>query len=167
MSKIYLKTDQKFKNHIELLRYFYRDRQADVTYKNKECTKIQCEPDRLRSFDDLYYLCKTYFPTITYKTVFKTLLRLYYSSNSYEYTYQLANCLAMRRIRYYIVVTLSKNCAEGVLRRAINQSIYYYDQPKLGSLYSWEELFSMLGLNSRNEIVEYLVKDYKNRIKIN
>lgn len=80
--KIYLKTDIKFKNIVELLKfgfdyetnrgYFARTYSSqDYGYNNIQCREAS------RSFRDLLALCKTYFPNTTEKKLLSALIYLY------------------------------------------------------------------------------------------
>ena len=43
------------------------------TYKNKECTTIQCYLGNHRSFDEIVIICQTYYKNVTPRFVAKTL----------------------------------------------------------------------------------------------
>ena len=49
-----------------------------ATYSDIECDvkNMQCLPGKSRSFTDMYYLTKTYFPTLTEKTFTKKLVEV-------------------------------------------------------------------------------------------
>lgn len=74
MDKIYIQTDKRPKTVRELLRKLYsieivynKVKRATSTYSNKECTILQCGPEKNRSFRDVYALCKTYFHNVSEK----------------------------------------------------------------------------------------------------
>ncbi len=47
-----------------------------ATYKDKNCTVLQCEQDKWRSFDDVLRCVKTYFPEVDEKELVTILLTL-------------------------------------------------------------------------------------------
>jgi hypothetical protein len=47
-----------------------------TTYSDKECKIIQCGLGRRRSLEDLFTCVKTYFPSVTLKTLMKELVSL-------------------------------------------------------------------------------------------
>jgi hypothetical protein len=146
--KIYLKLDKKPKNIAEILTLFWKSFGSVKTFHDKECTKIQCGFNKGRSFDDLYYCCKTYFPNVTPKKVFHELV-IYNLNNKIFYP---SNCSTIGKIKI--------NFAEykNVKHMWINiyeKSICYN---KYNSIWSWEELFKMLNIKNDEELTKYREK---------
>ncbi len=99
---IYIKTEKEPENFKELLLMFFSleltsDRISTVTsYFDKECTKEQCQENKMRSFDDILELAQTYFPEITPKEVFHELITLdMKSTNGRKYFPHLGCCGTM------------------------------------------------------------------------
>lgn len=122
------------------------------TYKDEKCTDIQCAAGKYRSFDDILVTVQTYFPECTPKELLHVLLLHKISinrpnGNTRTYTPMLAACSTMRRIRIYY---------------DLYPPVYYLsDVEKYNSIYSWQELLSMLGLTTKQEIIDYIKKHEK------
>jgi hypothetical protein len=118
------------------------------TYANKECTIVQCTMNRMRSFDDIYDIVKTYFPIVTPKSVMHKLLSLNIKGSNGKNSYiELSNCGGMGKIR--VLYNLYQNISD-------YKRVYKYD-----SKYSWDDLVSMLGINNDNELNKYIKKHRK------
>lgn len=150
MSKIYIKVDKRPKNVKQLLEIFYDSnsipRYGNVykglnTYFDKECTKVQCITGKYRSFDDLFYLCQTYFPIVTPRKVLFELLNIKFSSPGTKI--QCHNCSGMRRIRI-----IPYNCNIQSYSNIIEN--YKYD-----SKWSWKELLSMININNQEDLLNF------------
>lgn len=73
-----------------------------VTYRDKECTRIQCEAGRMRSFDDLLTCVNTYYDKITPKDLFHELITLELKNrNNIKLSYSFACCHTMNRVRIW------------------------------------------------------------------
>lgn len=116
-----------------------------ATWYNPECTQLQCDINKWRSFDDVYYLVRTYFPTVTPKKLIHELLVLYLNDTTKRYILMGA-CGGMGRIRiiYY------------------NTPRTGYDTNKYSSVYSWPELLAMLDIKKQADLQAYLDKHTKN-----
>lgn len=68
---IYLKLDNKPTTFSELLLELYGERSYSkcYTYKDEECTVIQCSAGSYRSVDEIFEIARTYFPEITFQEV--------------------------------------------------------------------------------------------------
>jgi hypothetical protein len=76
---IYLKLDKEHNSFMELLNILY-DRTCSSTslcptYTDKECTEVECYESRMRSFQALFEIARTYYPTITINEFYEYLLK--------------------------------------------------------------------------------------------
>lgn len=78
-----------------------------ATYKNIKCTEIQCYTSKNRSFKDIYYLCKTYFPNITKKRVLMELCCLYLPQ--FKVNIKTCNTIDDCRFVYQKIENINKN----------------------------------------------------------
>lgn len=137
-----------------------------ITYSDKECKIVQTYNNKMRSYDDLYCLIKTYYPLATIKSVFLHLLKynggfkiiggnmhvVYPSFSScgtmqrvrltYGYCYlgPIDNKFEIINIKYYTNSILSLN--------AIKSAYTYY------SAYSWKELLEISGITTQEQLNE-------------
>ncbi len=81
---IYLKLDKEPTSFTEVLDLLYDKAHPTTlcpTYIDKECTNIECDANRRRSFQALFEIARTYFPTITmsefYESLYKKGLRFW------------------------------------------------------------------------------------------
>lgn len=88
----------------EFLNKFYQENpynsyilMASETYSDKECTKLQCVENKLRSYDDLFELIKTYYPSYTRKKL--TLLLIKSNFNNKIIGGYFGSCAWMNKIR--------------------------------------------------------------------
>jgi hypothetical protein len=153
-TKIYLKLDKRPKNVDEVLKLFWNKYGSNETFHDKECTKQQCGSNKGRSFDDLYYCCKTYFPNVTVKKVFHEVV--IYNLNNKVFAFM--NCSGIRKIKliaypYQLIINSFGN-------------IYKHDcdVKKYDSIWSWKELHSMLDIKSNNDLTNYR-KKYNVKLK--
>jgi len=159
--KIYVKTQEKFKNHKELIKFLFKIYTTNgfpETYSNKECTVLQCEANKMRSFDNIYYIVKTYFPIISHKTVFKTLLLCRRKSGNYYNYPNLGCCGTMRRIRFTFAYDTEANFPKTLHHSILNIQSYE-------SLWSWGDLASSIGITTIESINEFF-KNNKNNLII-
>lgn len=120
---------------------------ARPTYFDKECTKIHCLSNRMRSFDDILAVAQTYFPKVTPKSLMHRLLTLNIFRENRYYKCQLAYCGTMRKIRFLPYRDLSIN--------NINA--------RGESTNTWKELLAMLNLKPNpHDINRYIEKHRKN-----
>lgn len=141
---------------------------AKATYTDKECVeRKQCDSGRMRSFDDILIVTKTYYPSITPKklfhilltTIFKIKCQIYdYKTGKYDYQdryycLQMSNCGTMRRIRVWYNISLNFS----------SQTKYDYlkNIAKYNSKYSWIDLTNMLDIKSNEELINYIEKHKK------
>lgn len=137
---------------------------AKATYKNKACEgNSHCPRGRMRSFDDILELTKTYYPSITPKKLFHIILTTSWKSQYLTYDWlterrkvtdiiiypQYGNCGTMRRIR--LVYGHGKHNAYNSICNI----------GKYGSKYSWKDLYLMLKINSQAELNAYIEKHQK------
>jgi hypothetical protein len=151
------------------LRSTYRLR-TSATYSDSKCTLLHCTEGRMRSYDDLYLLVKTYYPKIAHKRLIRILLTKIYSyeilvdvSKGIKVPYytpaSLYNCSTMRRIR--LTYSGARNTAEGTI------PIWGGPMDKYDSKYSWEDLFKLANIPCSNttEYTDY-IKKYMNKHKV-
>jgi hypothetical protein len=75
---IYLKLDKEPSSFIEVLDVLYNKAHPTTlcpTYIDKECTNIECDADKMRSFQALFEIARTYFPTITMSDFYESLYK--------------------------------------------------------------------------------------------
>lgn len=151
-TKIYLKLDKRPKNVADVLQLLFvrNDSIMDIsdskkTYKDKDCKIEQCKEGKYRSMDDIYYLCKTYFPNVTVKKVMHELL-MFKSGDKYK-AIQFYTCGTMKKLR---VIPMSYTTYDESIRCS-----------KYDSQWSWKELFSLVGINSQNDLINYTNKHKK------
>ena len=113
----------------------------------------QCKKNKMRSFDDIWILADTYMPGIDVKDIFKGLLL--FGVEDYEIKRNIirksfSNCSTMKRIRY----TNSFS--------SIDTALHSIDCNKYDSIYSWRNLFDMIGVKTSSDLLEW----YKNELKI-
>lgn len=155
LNKIYFK-DKKPKNLKNILNTLYSSQYGSTikTYhKNNKEYFIQCEDGKMRSFDDYFLICKTYFPKVKIETAFKNLLLFKMNLLKVEKNLEglrLRACSTIDRINISTSeVTLVHNYTNSLL------------SSKYGSIYSWEELFKMININSVDDLIQF----YKTNLK--
>jgi hypothetical protein len=89
MIKIYCNFDKRPKTVRELLQMFFGNNNVRSlqTYHDKECTKTQCVKNKIRSIEETYFLCKTYFPNVTFKKVFYEMMSYDFNNNKLYFSY--------------------------------------------------------------------------------
>jgi hypothetical protein len=73
---IYLKLDKEPSSFIEILNVLYDKAHPTTlcpTYIDKECANIECDANKMRSFQALFEIARTYFPTITINEFYESL----------------------------------------------------------------------------------------------
>lgn len=135
----------------EFLNMFYqKDRYdshklvASETYKDKECTILQCDKNRIRSYDDLYELVKTYYPSYNRKKLTLLLVKSDFNNNIIGGYF--GSCADMLKIRYIPIIR--KGSYSEVL---MDNYFEICETSKYRSKYSWKELFSKVGINSQKD----------------
>jgi len=166
MKKLYVNFERQGSINEFLLKFFSLDNKQQVgshaqpTYSDSSCLREHCGAGRMRSFDDMLRLVKTYYPSTTDKILMDKLLKLtlnrelpdqyknnkFYTDNKIKTMVQLASCSTMQKIR------LIYNSA------AINSSNNPFTVKKYKSKKSWEELLKPLGISNHIEYKQYLEK---------
>lgn len=152
---------------------------SSATYFDKKCNELQCSIGRMRSFDDLYDLVKTYYPKVTVKRLFHILITKVYKFDTYTISYgttadlykmnkvgntykihSLSNCSTMRRIRLtYSNTSLTiTNVDNRICFRPISTYTNICTVDKYESKYSWRDLFDMLNIKSDKDYNDYISK---------
>ena len=113
------------------------------TYSDKECTILQCNSDKYRSFDDIFELVKTYYPTVSIGTIFKILLTLKPEHNQSTYNLFMMSCKDIKKINCLYV----KFKGDKVTNYSdIIQNVSY------DSNYTYKELFDMIGVKNQEDL---------------
>ena len=113
------------------------------TYSDKECTILQCNSDKYRSFDDIFELVKTYYPTVSIGTIFKILLTLKPEHNQSTYNLFMMSCSDIKKINCLYV----KFKGDKVTNYSdIIQNVSY------DSNYTYKELFDMIGVKNQEDL---------------
>ena len=113
------------------------------TYSNKECTILQCDSDKYRSFDDIFELVKTYYPTVSIGTIFKILLTLKPKHNDIVYNLFMMSCSDIKKINC-LYVKFQGDKVKNYKEIIQNTS---YD-----SNYTYKELFDMIGVKNQEDL---------------
>ena len=120
-----------------------------ATYFNKEGTLLQCQAQKLRSFDDLFELFTTYYPEITEKDLIRLLTTANIKSTNGQQLYlHIANCSGIQRIRIFYHPNL-------------DECVMYFNCEKYQSKYSWVDLYKLIGINSAAELKQYMLNNIK------
>jgi hypothetical protein len=118
-------------------------------YKNNHSTLEQCVNNKYRSFDDIYYLFKAYFPKTTHKDVMVKLLLYNVTESDIKHSslpVQFAACSTMARIRF--VPGQSSSSVESFFNQYKNSSKY-------NSFKSWTELFEEMGIKTALDLRKF------------
>lgn len=129
--------------------YFYGP--STNTYNDIECTTLHCNK-YCRSWDDLYIIFKTYYPSLSKAKCFDTLMKTCLHKG---YKFQLAYCGGMKRIRFIPGITWRNYSFSNICLNHLNTKMS-------NSKNTWKELFNLLKLDTDKKILEYLNKNYKN-----
>ena len=114
------------------------------TYSNKECTISQCKPNKYRSFDDIFELVKTYYPTVNVGTIFKILLTLKPKDSSQNtYNLYMMSCGGILKINC-LYVKFNNDC--------VKNYNYIIKHPSYNSNYTYEKLFNMIGVKNQTDL---------------
>jgi len=151
---IYLKIEKP--NSVEelLLKLFLSELNSTYntgsnTYTDIECTQIQCEAGKWRSFDDIYEIVNTYFPNTDEKTVIHEILVLPMKTTKgkelfpyFNYCNKINMCTMMFYYTYHACeTTFSTKTGEGK--------------------YAWGTLFELLGITNAEQLKDYILNKPK------
>lgn len=130
----------------------------ETYYKNDFGERLHCKVGKLRSFDDIYYLFKAYFPEETHESVFKRML-LYGVSikdvKSNRFKFQLSECSTIERIRY---IPFGNNSSiEKIWNEARNAKQYK-------SFTHWLSLFKLIGVKSHEDLASWYEKELQKSV---
>lgn len=112
----------------------------------------QCQANKMRSFDDILFLANTYLPGISVKDVFIGLLLFNVESKDIKKGHlrkSFSNCSTIKRIRF----TNSYHNIGNVL--------YSIDCNKYDSIYSWRDLFNMIGVRNDEDLKNWYIEQLK------
>lgn len=132
-------------NGYKAIETYYKDSEGNM-YKH-------CMANRMRSFDDLWKIARSYFPEVDPRDVFKEMLLFRADLETIEkgfMNFQLSNCSTMKRIRY---VPASKT--------AVKLNWRSIDVDKYQSVYSWRDLFNIVYINSEQQLMDWYRKHLK------
>ena len=145
-TKIYLKLKNKPRSVNTLIKSLYNIKydnntyKSNTTYSDDACTIVQCSRKRNRSFEEIYILCKTYFPKIKEKDVVEALL-----------SHKVKNKHGIHRCTIIYCPT--------ILKPVVYYSSYYtrYMIPKTKGMAakSWRQLLRKVGISSAVKLYEY------------
>lgn len=115
------------------------------TYTNRDCTNLQCDANRYRSFDDILRIAERYFPGTSYLDVFRELLRTEirgYGGRLCNLSLGSCSFIRKQRMHYsaYAVTNYRHACG----------------QPQYRSRYSWRELFDAIGITSQEQLQQLI-----------
>ena len=113
------------------------------TYSNKECTILQCNINKYRSFDDIFELVKTYYPTVSIGTIFRILLTLKPKHDDIVYNLFMMSCSDIKKINC-LYVKFKGDKVKNYSDIIHNTS---YD-----SNYTYKELFDMIGVKNQEDL---------------
>ena len=105
-----------------------------ATFYDKECKKIQCKSHKYRSFNDIYLLVKTYYPSVTKRRVMESLFNLELINDSNILYFYHINC---GDIENYTICFCSNNSTYD-----FNEE--YHDKPE-----NWEYLFNLIDIDEK------------------
>ncbi|TXG86055.1 MAG: hypothetical protein E6R13_01230 [Spirochaetes bacterium] len=116
------------------------------TFADKELKVIQCQINKQRSFDEIFFCTKTYFSKITPKEVLHILLTLrVHGQERNVYIPYLKHCAGIKKINFLYY------------RKDINSSeIFSKSYAKYDSIWSWKELLAQLNINNLEEMLSYI-----------
>lgn len=126
---------------------------VETYYKNDFGTRLHCKKGKLRSFDDIYYLFKAYFPEETHESVFKRMLLFKVTSKQLktgELPLQLSECSTIKRIRY---IPFGSSVTSKRLWKDAMESKQYE------SFMHWKDLFKLINVNSSEELESWYAKE--------
>lgn len=155
-NKLYLKeTPNDLNNLLEILYPEKKKGSSDATYYqiiDSEEKIRHCVEGKMRSFDDIFIIANTYFPETSPAEVMEALL-LFNMDESKIYSDKInksfQNCSTIMRIRYtnsavdFNTVVEKANCL------------------KYNSMYSWPELFLMLGIKTSKDLRKWYQKKFE------
>ena len=113
------------------------------TYSDKECTILQCKANKYRSFDDIFELVKTYYPTVNVGTIFRILLTLKPKHNDIVYNLFMMSCDGIKKINCLYVKF------KGDKVKNYNEIIH---NTSYDSNYTYKELFDMIGVKNQEDL---------------
>ena len=113
------------------------------TYLDKECTVLQCKADKYRSFDDIFELVKTYYPTVSIGTIFRILLTLKPKHDDIVYNLFMMSCSGIKKINCLYVKFKGDKVKN---YKDIIQNTSY------DSNYTYKELFDMIGVKNQEDL---------------
>ena len=114
------------------------------THFDPACTRRHCGLS-YRSFDDLYDLVKTYYPTIRKKKIMNHLLTIKIPIQNGVAKPHLGICSTMNRIRF-------------IPYRTMNTSDKHLTRRMPNSANTWMELLNLIGITSEQELLDYINK---------
>jgi len=117
------------------------------TYQDSLCTKLQCESSKSRSFNDIYYLCKSYLPATAPKDVIEVLLNLKIN-NKVIYGGACGNIKKIV-INFYSMSEIKAAFIDGTYDKYIDKSQY-------NSQWNWKELLEMIGITNNQQYNKYV-----------
>ena len=152
---IYLKINKPDTIQEVLLKLFSRGtywHKGAQTFHDEACTQTQCEPDKWRSFDDVFEIVNTYFPKKNVKDIIQQLLVLPLKNNSNNNLY------------FYPTFCNTINMCTAMFYPEIVKDIRIFTEVKGIGKYAWGELLELLGITNDEELKNYIEQN-KTKIK--
>lgn len=151
---------QTVENVLPLLYSSTYNAAVETYYKNSFGSMLHCKKGKLRSFDDIYYLFKAYFPEETHESVFKRML-LYNVKlsqiKSNGLTLQLSECSTIKRIRYIPFGNSSS------VKRIWNEA---REAKQYESFIHWSNLFKLINVKSPEDLNAWYIKELSETVSI-
>ena len=153
--KLYLK-DYKKKRTVSveqfLLNYYenvtnYAGTKA--TYMDIKCDKLQCTNAKTRSFTDIYYLTKTYFPRLTEATFTKSLVKV---MRKKEFSLKFLFCNAAQKVVMHASFAKSNDKERNFFDKLVydySGSLYKQYNMKGNGDYSLLEVLQLAGFKKK------------------
>ena len=118
------------------------------TFYDSLCTELHCVKNKFRSFDDIYYLCKSYLPATTEKEIMHELVTFTLGNTILGFS----DCSYIRRIKVFTfnLKELREHWPD-IYTKQIN-----FDQ--FDSQWNWKELFNLLDIKSDEDLTNYREK---------
>lgn len=160
---IYIKNYKRTKNETisSLIRTLFdcKDKEIKIissivnsikTYHDKECTIIQCDSLRRRSFEDIVELCKTYFKNVTDKKIAVELDKLFKEYRLEEKYFKFLYC---PHVAKWVIICSKKK--EDKLRYCYDYQNCTSYPDKKNFQYSLNDIFDLMGYTTKESRLNF------------
>lgn len=156
MEKIYVnfKKPKTIKKFIELFFIkvpYHNALKSSTTYSDENCTIIQCNRYKYRSFDDFYKIIKTYYPSYTKKKLMIKLLKTNIIYKNITYKFFPVRCYDIDNMTF---LYMAKNKSE--LKEWYKENISKCWSEHSNATKSWKELFELAGVYNAEDYGKYI-----------